>query len=203
MGLAQPKQLVTPEEYLRREHDALDRHEFYRGEISAMTGGSEVHSLIVANVIAELHNRLKGTNCRVYDSNFRVRVPSTSLYTYPDTTVICGPTEFDPLDLGRGTALNPTLLVEVLSPSTVAYDRGTKFENYQQIESLREYLLVSQAVPRVESFLRQPDGTWLYTATSGPEASVRLASLNVAVPPAEVYAGVTFPPPSAAGAAAG
>ena len=194
MGLPQPKQQFTPEEYLRRERDAVDKHEFYRGEIFAMAGGSAEHSRIIANTIRHLGNRLDRSPRGVFDSNLRIRIPRSSLYTYPDVSVICGPLEYDPLDARRETVLNPTLLVEVLSPSTEAYDRGAKFENYQQIDSLREYLLVSQNVARGETFLRQPDGTWLYTAATGLQASVQLASLKIEVPLAEMYTGVTFPP---------
>jgi Uma2 family endonuclease len=194
MGLAQPKQRLTPEQYLRRERDSLDKHEFYRGEVFAMAGGSAEHSRVTANAIRRIGDRLDGSPCGVFDSNLRIRVPGNSLYTYPDLSVICGPLEYDPLDRGRETVLNPTLLVEVLSPSTEAYDRGAKFENYQQIVSLREYLLLSQSVARAETFLRQPDNTWLYTAVTGLETSVRLASLRIEVPLAELYAGTTFPP---------
>jgi Uma2 family endonuclease len=194
MGLAQAKQLLTPEEYLRRERDSLDKHEFYHGEVFAMAGASPEHSLITANVIREFGNRLKGSPCRVYDSNLRIRIPRTSLYSYPDASVVCRPTEFDPLDARRETILNPTVLIEVLSPSTEAYDRGTKFENYQQIDALREYVLVSQMAPRVEIYLRQPDGTWLYAATAGLDALSRLASLKIEVPLREIYDGVSFPP---------
>jgi len=194
MGLAQPKQLLTPEEYLRRERDSLDKHEFYRGEVFAMAGGSAEHSRITANAIRRIGERLDGSPCGVFDSNLRIRIPSSSLYTYPDVSVICGPLEYDPLDRSRETVLNPRVLVEVLSPSTEAYDRGTKFENYQQIDSLREYLLLSQNVARAETFLRQPDNTWLYTAVTGLETSVLLASLRIEVPLAELYAGITFPP---------
>lgn len=198
MGLPQPKQQFTPEEYLRRERDALDKHEFYRGEVFALAGASPEHSLITANVIGELRSRLKGSACRVYDSNLRIRIPRTSLYTYPDASVVCRPPEFDPLDTRTETILNPSMLIEVLSPSTEAYDRGTKFENYQQVDALREYVLVSQTAPRVESYLRQQDGTWLYSATTGLQASARLASLKIEVPLAELYDGITFPPPSTA-----
>jgi Uma2 family endonuclease len=198
MGLPHPKQPFTPEEYLRLERDSAEKHEYYRGEIFAMAGGSPEHSLICANVIGELRNRLRGSACRPYDSNLRVRIPTTTLYTYPDVSVICGPTEFDPLDVRRESVLNPTLLIEVLSTSTEAYDRGAKFESYQQIASLREYLLVSQNFPRAETFLRQPDGTWLYSAAKGGEAVIRLASVQVELPLAEVYTGINFPALAAA-----
>src|SRR5688572_6447821 len=105
MGLPQPKQQFTPEEYLRHERDAVDKHEFYRGEIFAMAGGSAEHSRITANAIRHLGNRLDGSPCGVFDSNLRIRIARSSLYTYPDVSVICGPLEYDPLDARRETVL--------------------------------------------------------------------------------------------------
>ena len=196
MTLPQPIQLLTPEQYLRRENDSSVRHEYYRGEVFAMAGGSPDHSLITANVSGELRSRLKGTPCRVYESNLRVRVPRTTLYTYPDVTVLCGERQFDPLDVKKETVVNPALIVEVLSESTESWDRGGKFQNYRQIESLREYVLVSSDKPLVETFLRQADGTWIYQAAAGPEATASLKSLGVQLPLAEAYAGAEFPTPS-------
>lgn len=196
MGLPQAiPSHYTPEEYLRLEYDAQERHQYYRGEIFAMAGGSPEHSLIIANVGRELGNRLRGKPCRVYESNLRVRIPRTTLYTYPDIPVICGELRFDPLDTRKQTVLNPSLLVEALSPGTEGWDRGGKFESYQSIESLNEYVLVSCQTPRIETYLRQPDGRWLYTPHAGLDAIARLASLAIDLPLAEAYAGVTFPPP--------
>jgi len=195
MGLPQSIDRCTPEEYLRRERDATERHQFYHGEVFAMSGGTPRHSLVIANVTREVGNALKAGPCQVYDSNLRVRIPRTTLYTYPEVSVVCGPLEFDPLDARQETVLNPTLVVEVLSPSTESWDRGGKFENYQQIASFREYVLVAAESPRVETFLRQADGTWLYAAAAGMDAVVQLRSLNVALPLAEIYRGVTFAPP--------
>ena len=194
MSVAQSGIRYTPEEYLRREYDAKEKHQYYHGEIYAMAGGTAQHSLITSNVNGELRARLKGGKCRVYDSNLRVRIPRTTLYTYPDVIVACGELEFDPVDKRQTTILNPTLLVEVLSPSTEAWDRGEKLQNYIQIESLREYVLVSSERLSVETFFRQADGTWLYAPTTPPATGVQFKSLNVELPLAEIYAGVTFPP---------
>ncbi len=195
MSMAQSGIRYTPEEYLRREYDAREKHQYYHGEIYAMAGGTAQHSLIIANVNGELHARLKGGRCRVHDSNLRLRIPRTTLYTYPDVIVACAELEFDPLDKRKTTILNPTLLVEVLSPSTEAWDRGGKLQSYIQIESLREYVLVSSERSSVETFFRQANGTWLYTPTTPPATEVKFQSLNVEMPLAEIYAGVTFPPP--------
>ena len=196
MGTIHSKPFFTPEEYLAREEASTDKHEYFQGEIFAMAGGSERHSLITTNTITALSYRLRGGSCRVYDSNLKVKVPATTLYTYPDVTVICGPVEYDPVDLSRGTALNPTLIVEVLSPSTEGYDRGRKFANYLQIGSLREYVLIEQETPRVERLLPQSDGTWSHAFSNGLEAQVHFAAFNITVPLAEIYFGVDFDPDS-------
>lgn len=193
MTPTQPVQRLTPEQYLRRERDSAVRHEYDQGEVFAVQGGPPDHGLIICNVNGRLGNRLKGTPCRVYESNLRVRVPRTTLYTYPDVTVLCGERQFDPLDVNRETVVNPSLIVEVLSSSTESWDRGGKFQNYRQVESLREYVLVSSDKPLVETFLRQGDGTWIYDPAAGPEATAALKSLGVQLPLAEVYAGVEFP----------
>ena len=194
MTQPQPVIRLTAEEYLRREHDAGERHEFYHGEVFAMAGGTPDHSLIISNVNRELGNRLKGKPCRVYESNLRIRVPRTTLYTYPDVSVICGERQFDPLDSRKETVLNPTAVVEVLSPSTETWDRGGKFQNYRQIESLLEYVLVSTDKHLVETYVRQPDGTWIFNPTSGREGRAALKSLGVELPLTEIYDGVEFPP---------
>jgi Uma2 family endonuclease len=193
MSLPQRKPAVTIEDYLRLERDAPDKHEFYRGEIFCMAGGSARHSRLTMNVGGEIRSRLKGGPCGVYDSNLRVRVPATDLYTYPDALVICGPVKFDPLDRRGETALNPTLLVEVLSPSTEGYDRGLKAQNYRTIESLQEYVLVAQDAAVVETYHRQADGSWLLRTFRGRESVARLASLGIDLPVGEIYDGIEFP----------
>ena len=193
MGLPAPKHRYTVSDYLHRERESLDKHEYRDGEILLMAGGTADHSLIVANVIRELGNRLRGKPCRVYDSNLRVRIARTVLYTYPDASVICGPREIDPNDPSGETVTNPRLIVEVLSPSTEGYDRGEKFGRYRQLDSLEEYVLVSQAAARIETFWRQADGTWLFTATSGLELAAKLRCMDIELPLAEVYAGIEWP----------
>ena len=183
----------TPEEYLRRERDSTTRLEYYRGEVFDVSGGTFEHSRICANVIGELGNRLKGTSCGVQDSNLRIQVLPTTLYTYPDASVLCGEPQFDPLDAGRQTLTNPTLIVEVLSPSTESWDRGGKFDNYRLIDTLREYVLVRSDAARVETFLRQPDGRWLFGVAAGLDAAASLGSIGVELPLAEVYRGVVLP----------
>lgn len=195
MSLAEPiPARTTSEEYLRYEYDAEFRHEWRDGVVTMMAGGTPQHSLIIANIIRELGNGLKGKPCRVYESNLRVRSVRRSLYTYPDATVICGAAQFDPEDTRQQTVINPKLVIEVVSPSSEGDDRGEKFGRYRGIDALEEYVLISQTMPKVETFLRQEGGAWLYHATEGLSATARLRSIDVGLPLAEVFAGVEFPP---------
>jgi len=190
MGLPQATKFITPEEYLQIERAAEFKSEYFAGEMFAMAGGKAKHSLLKANLIREIGNRLKGRPCRVYDSDLRVLVSATGLFTYPDATVVCGP-----LDVFDGDNLtNPTLLVEVLSDSTEKYDRTTKFDHYRKIPSLKEVLFVSQEQPIVELFHREEDGSWKLTDARGLEASIELSSISVSVPLAEIYDNVEFQP---------
>ena len=182
---------ISPEEYLRIERAAEDKSEYLDGEMFAMAGGSSTHSLIALNAGAELRHLLKGNRCAPYESNLRIFFPSTGLYSYPDASVICGPLAF--VDDHSDMVTNPTLIVEVLSDSTEAYDRGRKFAHYRTLPSFAEYVLVSQREPLVEVFFRQADGTWQLTPVRGREASVRLQSLGIELRLAEVYDRVEFP----------
>ncbi len=186
--------VVTADEYLARERRSETKHELIDGEIVAMSGTSIRHSAITMNVGAALRPRLRG-RCRVFDSNLRVHVESTGLFTYPDVTVVCGELQcykdggFDPL-------LNPTLLVEVLSPSTEAYDRGAKFRHYQSIPSFVHYVLVSQEERHVDYFQRLDTGDWLLTAYQGEDATLAVPRMNLEIPLAEIYEGAfDLPPP--------
>jgi len=190
MNVAQRIPLLTPAEYLRLERAATYRSEFFAGKMFAMAGGSPRHSLIKTNLVSELRSGLKGRPCTAFDSDLRVRVSATGLYTYPDASVICGELQFD--DSERDTVLNPTLLAEVLSDSTEAYDRGKKFEHYRQVASLQEYLLVSQDTPRVELHSRNPDGSWTPTIAIGLVQTLVLPALGVKLSMAEIYDKVVF-----------
>lgn len=148
-------------EYLALEETSPVRHEFFAGEIYAMAGGTPAHSALGVAVVSELRMQLRGKPCRVYNSDLRIRVPETGLGTYPDASIVCGELEFDP-DLLRKptTVINPTVIVEVLSDSTEEYDRQGKFENYQRLSTLREYVLVSHREPLVEVFRLSSQGVW-------------------------------------------
>lgn len=190
MGLAQPVARLTAQEYLEIERAAPTKSEFFDGEMFAMAGGSPRHSRIGTNVTAEFGNKLRGKKCVPYNADLRILIERTGLFTYPDLSVICGPLQFG---AGDDTVTNPTLLVEVLSPSTEAYDRGQKFLHYRQIPSLQEYLLVSQSEPLLELFTRQSGGEWVLRQASGLAARLEIPTLEIAIELAEIYAGVEFP----------
>jgi Uma2 family endonuclease len=192
MALAQKLSGLTEAEYLQLERRAETKSEFFDGEMFAMAGGTSFHSLIAANLLAQLITKLKTSDCIAYTSDLRVKIEATGLLTYPDVSVVCGPQRF--LDEHHDTLLNPTLLVEVLSDSTEAYDRGKKFEHYRQIPTCREYLLISQKEPRIEQFIRQANGEWILKEAAGLEAELKLPSLGIVLPLAEVFANIEFPP---------
>lgn len=192
MALTEPSRRLSESEYLEIERTADLRSEFFNGEMFAMAGGKPEHSLIATNLAREFGTRLKGGPCVAYNADLRIKVEPTGLYTYPDLSVICGALEF--ASGTDDTIVNPVLLVEVLSESTEAYDRGTKFEHYRRIGSLREYLLVSQKQPRVEQFMRQADGRWLLNEAAGLESTMEIPSLNISVSLREIFANVKFLP---------
>lgn len=192
MGLAQKVPHLTPVEYLTIERAAPTKSEFYDGEMFAMVGGTAVHSLIGTNAAREFGNKLCGKKCVPYNADLRIQVQTNGLFTYPDLSVICGPLQF--ADGTDDTVTNPTLLVEVLSPSTEAYDRGQKFLQYRQIPSLQAYLLVSQHEPLLELFVRQDGNQWSLREAAGLAAQLEVLSLEITISLAEIYAGVTFPP---------
>ena len=187
MALANPEQRLSEARYLEIERAADFKSEFYDGEMFAMAGETRDHSLIASNLVRELGNRLGNRPCVVFNSDLRVKIQATGLFTYPDASVVCGPEEYVPgVD---DTLVNPTFVAEVLSDSTEAYDRGKKAENYRQIVSLREYMLLSQKEPHVELFTRW-EGQWALREVSGLDAVVELPALSVTLALSELYAKV-------------
>ncbi|HQX52751.1 MAG TPA: Uma2 family endonuclease [Planctomycetaceae bacterium] len=185
-----PKPTLTPQEYLVQERKAAFKSEYYHGEVFAMAGATREHNLIVGNVVRETGNALKARSCEVYPSDMRVKVSSTGLYTYPDATVVCGGPEFD--DEQFDTLLNPTVLFEVLSESTESYDRGAKFRQYREIESLKEYVMIAPDRASVECYTRQADGRWLLQEYQSLEQTATFESINVTVELSEIYRNVAF-----------
>lgn len=180
-----PSYYLSPEEYLAIERRAEYKSEYVDGVMYAMAGGSERHNLIAGNLITELNVQLRAAPCRVYPSDLKVRVPNSKRFFYPDVSVVCGETQF--ADDEKDVVLNPVLVVEVLSESTAAFDRGKKFQSYQQIESLEEYLLVSQDEFVVEHYLRQEDSHWLYTKVSGLDNAITLPNMKCQLSLKDMY----------------
>jgi len=189
-----PKQIrrFTPDEYYRLEAQADYRSEFFNGEIFAMAGGSARHSRIGGNIYYFLRTKLEGSPCVSFNSDLKLRVKPTGLRTYPDVSVYCGSRELDPEDPAHQTYTNPTILVEVLSPTTEQYDRGTKSTHYRRIETLKTILLVSQDEARVEMHVRQPDGSWSLREREGMEQSLRIEAVGVDLPFTAIYQDVDF-----------
>jgi Uma2 family endonuclease len=174
-------------DYLELEAISRVKHEYLDGQAWAMAGGSPRHAAIAANVAVILAAALRDRPCQVYTSDLRIRVKATGLATYPNLSVVCGKLETDPEDRGANTATNPTLLVEVLSPSTEDYDRGEKLAHYKQIPGVREILLVAHEEHRLELW-RKTDTSWtLEVACAGVEERLRLSSLDCTLELAEVY----------------
>lgn len=187
-----PKLRFTPQEYLARERVSQYRSQYFRGEIFAMAGGNERHSRICVNLVWRLAQRLEGGSCEVFDKDMRIKVTANGLYTYPDASVVCGGTQFE--DEKRDTLLNPIVIFEILSPSTADYDRGTKFELYRGLESLREFIVVAQESPFIERHVRQADDSWLLTEVRGLEQSLAIEAIGCTLPLDEIYRGVKFGP---------
>ncbi len=181
---------VTPDEYLAAERLSDYRSEYLDGGVYPMTGGSVNHNQITFNLALELGVQLRPRPCRVLGVDLKVRLPSSPKFFYPDLVAVCGELQFH--DERRDIILNPDLVVEVLSPSTEAFDRGAKFRAYQTIESLKEYVLVSQNEPLIEQFIRNGDGEWKYKSAAGLESSLALPSIECTLNLSAVYDKVDF-----------
>jgi Uma2 family endonuclease len=200
MSLPQTIARYTVEEYLALERASEERHEFLDGQIYAMAGESNEHADISVNLVRELSSQLKGTPCRVWTKDSKVLSGPAirsyksikGLFSYPDIVVVCGEPRF--LDEHRDVLLNPTLIIEVLSPSTESFDRGEKFRRYRtHLASLTDYVQVSQALPLIEHFRRQSNDEWVLSTVSDMAGSLHLASINCTLRMSEVYDRVTFP----------
>jgi len=197
--VAEPTRFYTPEEYLEFENDSEIKHEYINGQIvplhrdydmRAMTGASRAHVTINSNVNGMLYNQLRGKSCQPFAQDLRVRISETGLYSYPDIAVACEPMQF--AEEEERTLLNPVAIIEVLSPTTEAYDRGAKFAHYRHLPSLRDYVLVAQDAMRLEHFERQPNGDWLLRVAETATAEAVLSSIDCRLNAAEVYERVTF-----------
>jgi Uma2 family endonuclease len=183
-------QKMSEAEYLEFERASETKHEYLNGEVFDMAGASREHNLIAGSTYSSLYSQTIERNCEVYQSDMRLKVKATGLLTYPDISVVCGKPELttDALD----TLVNPQVIIEVLSPTTEAFDRGKKFKHYSQITSLQEYVLISQDTPRIERFLRQEAGKWEYEDVRGLEGIIELSSVECSLKLADVYKKIVF-----------
>jgi Uma2 family endonuclease len=181
---------ISQEEYLEMERTALDKHEYYQGEVFAMSGASLEHNRVFANLFGEIQGKLKGKDCQPYGSDLRIHIPKNTLYTYPDISIICG--EAALTDDQFDTATNPSVIIELLSKSTRNYDRFEKFSLYREITSLQEYILVDTQRIHVEKHIRNADNSWQLTDYYSLTDTFIITAVNVPVSLADVYAGISF-----------
>lgn len=189
-AIAKPK--LTAAEYLAMEETAEFKSEFVNGEIFAMAGASLSHNRVSKNLLMEIESRLKNGRCEAFASDQRVSISATGMYAYPDITIACGPLQTDPNS--PSTITNPTVVIEVLSPSTENYDRGLKFRQYQQSPTLREYVLVFQDETRIERYNRKADNIWEMRIFQGLSAVLELESAPIRIELVDVYRNVEFLP---------
>ena len=186
------KKCFTPLEYLERERAADYKSEYNHGVITLMPGASREHNCITFDTTSLLGPQLKGSSCQGFSQDMRVRVPLCDRYFYPDIVVVRNEPQFE--DATFDVLLNPRLVIEVLSPSTEHKDRGEKFDCYETLESLTDYVLISQTEPRIEHFSRLEDGVWRFVVARGVGATLALPAIGCSLRLADVYARVTFPP---------
>jgi Uma2 family endonuclease len=181
------KKKYTIQEYLEMENAATEKHEYYQGEIFAMSGAKMQHNIIAGNTFGYLLNKLKGKPCRPFSSDQRIHIESNTLFTYPDISVICG----DPITLNNDewNALNPTVIIEVLSPSTKNYDRGEKFKLYRDIATLKEYILIDSESISIEAFYINEHGNWELKEYKSIDKTLYLQAIHTALELREIYEG--------------
>lgn len=195
------KKKFTEQEYLEFERVSVEKHEYYRGEIFrmhghgellAMSGAGNRHNIIFSNLFVGLGVRLKGKDCQPYGPDMRINIPENTLYTYPDISVFCYELPQLPEDID--TAVNPTVLIEILSPTAKDYDRGGKFKLYRDIPTLKEYILVDSESVNIEAFRLNSDNHWELEELKEPEAVLLFHSLSFEIPVKDIYHRIRFAP---------
>ena len=181
---------ISPEEYLEAERAALEKHEYYQGEIFAMSGASLKHNKIFSNLFGDIAFKIKGKGCRPYGSNLRIHIPKNTLFTYPDISIICG--EPDLTDDKFDTATNPSVIIELLSKSTRNYDKGEKFTLYRDIDSLQEYILVYTEKIYVEKHIRNADNSWQITEYKTLDSSFIITTFSLSFLLKDIYEDLSF-----------
>jgi Uma2 family endonuclease len=187
MGLPEI-QYISQKDYLETERLALDKHEYYKGEVFAMSGASIAHNRIAVNCTIDIGQKLKGKDCQPYGSDLRIHIPKNTLFTYPDITIICG--EIETTDDKFDTVTNPSVIIEILSTSTRNYDKGEKFTLYREIDSLQEYILIDSERIMVEKFIRNADNSWQLTEYKTIEQSFSISTVNIEMQLLDIYEGV-------------
>lgn len=177
---------ISIEEYLAFERGSHEKHEYFKGEVFAMFGAGPRHNIIFSNLFGEIVINLKGKSCRPFGSDMRLHIPQSTLYTYPDISIYCGELNDD---LEDDNAINPTVLIEILSPSTWDYDRGGKFKLYREIPALKEYVLVDTESILVEVFRVNESGHWELEEYKSPEQTLQFTSLSISVALKDIYQG--------------
>lgn len=190
---AQPKRRYTLEEYLELDKNSDERLEYWDGEIFSMAGVSDEHDQIEINMTTFLNLRLSVKGCRLFSANMRIKVPTMPPYRYGDLSALCGKPVFEKIE-GVAVLTNPALIIEVLSQSTEAYDRGDKFTHYKSIPSFREYLLVAQHRPHITQFIKRDDGEWIHREYNDLNEVVKLTLMDCEFSLSEVYQNVSFKP---------
>ena len=185
---AYEKKYFSQEEYLSLEREATEKHEYFEGEIFAMSGAGRPHNRIFVNIIARLHFKLENSSCFPYGSDMRLHIPENTLYTYPDISVYCEEPQESELD--NTSFILPTVIIEILSPSTKNYDRGDKFKLYRSIPSLKEYIMIDSESISVEAFFLNKKGNWELNEFSNVRDDLKFNALDISVPLAEIYKGV-------------
>lgn len=181
---------ITEEEYLKAEEKSLTKNEYYKGEIFAMAGASISHNRITRNTQTEIDIFLRDKSCEIFPSDLRIQVEANSLFTYPDLSIVCTDLEF--YKKRKDTIRNPTVLIEVLSPSTQNYDRGEKFALYRDLPSLKEYILISSTKILIEKYTKQSDNEWIFTEFKKPTDQFEIESIGFLVTVEALYRKVNF-----------
>lgn len=184
-GQVQTQSWISPEEYLNIERRATSRSEYLNGEMFAMAGATRQHNRISSNLVSDINQHIKSRDCNVYSSDLRVHVPSTGYFTYPDIVITCGKEEFT--DAHNDILVNPLVIMEILSDSTVSIDRGKKFEQYRELASFVEYLLIEQRTPHIEQYILHDSQEWRYRDIHGIDEQVTIQAIDCTLLLRDIY----------------
>lgn len=179
------KRRYTIQEYLEMEATATEKHEYYQGEIFAMSGAKRQHNIISMNLSQELANKLENKSCRPFNSDMRVHIAANTLFTYPDFSIVCGKEEY--LDDDDWNLLNPSVIIEILSPSTKSYDRGDKFKLYRAIPSLKEYIMIDSRRMSIEAFSINASGLWELREYHKENKDLVIKAAGISIPLRRIY----------------